>query len=150
MAKGSITFKSNFSFQKLANSLDGIIQKAKISEGNAIAEKSIETINSGKLPALSQATINKRLAGTSDYIHRGHKPFRQTDKTPLRYTSRLIESIEVVDKGVKMYDYGEFHHYGRGEPKRPFIAQAGSSEIKSEEQEIAKEFVNNMNKAMRK
>ena len=150
MAKGSITFKSNFSFQKLADSLDEIIQQAKIDEGNAIAEKSIETINSGKLKALSRATINKSLAGTSDYIHRGPKPKVQPDKTPLRYTSRLINSIEVVDEGVKMYDYGEFHHYGRGEPKREFIAQAGASEMKSDEQEIAKELVKKMNKAMRK
>ena len=65
-------------------------------------------------------------------------------------TSRLINSIKVVDDGVEMYDYGEHHHYGIGEPKREFIGQAGSSEMKSLEEVVEKDFFKRVNKAMKK
>ena len=130
--------------------MDSLIQKAQVDEGNVIAKKSIKTIESGDLAPLSDATKKKRLSGTSDYLNRGHKPKRTTDMTPLKYTGRLINSIEVTDKGVDMFDYGKFHNEGIGEPKREFIAKPGSSQIKTEEIEVAKRFVNSMNRTMKK
>ena len=152
MAKNlyNVTFKSDFSFSKLHNKIDKLIDETMQKEGNLVAKTAKDTINEGKLKPLSAATKQKRLDGYSDYMDSSdHKPKRQTDMTPLRYTSRLLNSFKVKEDGVELVEYGLEHNFGRGEPKREFISFPGSPKLKKEEKKISDRLIDNMNKAMK-
>ncbi len=144
-----VSFKSNFSFSKLKNKLPTLISDVMKEEGDLVAKTAVKTIEEGQLPPLSTSTKQKRLAGYSDYKKLGHKPFVQTDMTPLDYTGRLKKSFNVTEKGVEMFEYGLEHNFGRGEPKREFISFPGSPKLKSKEKKIAVDFIEKMNKAMK-
>tara|TARA_R100001594_G_scaffold46003_2_gene78958 strand:- start:1749 stop:2213 length:465 start_codon:yes stop_codon:yes gene_type:complete len=154
LAKPLLKIETNFSFRKLAEQIEGIIGEAITDEAKGFITETKKPIEEGSLAPLSQATINKRIAGTSDYIKLGHKPEKTNDKTPLKYTGELLKSIKLSNKGifggVEMREYGLNHHFGRGEPARPFLAEPGSSAMKPHEEKMVKKFAEKIKKSLMK
>ena len=52
--------------------------------------------------------------------------------------------------GVEMRKYGLNHHYGIGEPPRPFLAKPGSSAMKPHEEKMIENFEKKIIKALMK
>tara|TARA_R110002020_G_scaffold35058_2_gene106082 strand:- start:2167 stop:2640 length:474 start_codon:yes stop_codon:yes gene_type:complete len=152
----SVKITSNFSFSKLANNVDKILNDSRLSVAEGLANKTKKNITDGKLRALSDATIEARSKGQSSFS--GHNPSPTGDKTPLRYTGRLLKSIKATEKGVEGESYGLKHHEGytndtkffgrkRGVPARPFLATEFD---KKEGKVIKSKIIDKMNKAMKK
>ena len=121
-----------------------------------MANKTKKNITDGKLKPLTNATIEARAAGRSSFT--GHNPSPTGDKTPLRYTGRLVKSIKATEMGVEGESYGLKHHEGyttegkflgkkRQVPARPFLATEFD---KKEGKVIKSKIIDKMNKAMKK
>ena len=154
MAEPLLKIKSNFSFRKLANQIEGIIGGAITDEAKGYIIETKRPIEEGTLAPLKEGTIQKRKAGISDYMRLGHEPKKTNDKTPLKYTGELLKSIQLTKQGVfggvEMREYGLNHHFGRGEPARPFLAKPGSSAMKPHEEKMVEKFGNKIKKALMK
>ena len=83
MAEPLLKIKSNFSFRKLANQIEGIIGGAITDEAKGYIIETKRPIEEGTLAPLKEGTIQKRKAGISDYMRLGHEPKKTNDKTPL-------------------------------------------------------------------
>ena len=136
----------NFSFSRLGKHINKIIDDTVKREKEGVVKVSKKTIKDGDLPALSDGTMNKRRAGTSDYIKRGHKPKETHDIRPLHYTKALYKSIKVSDKGIDMLDYGMLHNQGIGEPEREFLAKPGSPKMNPHEKIVVKKLYQDLHK----
>ena len=157
MAKGSykVTFKSNFSFEKLSKNLDGILGAKNEEIIDILAQITKRNISDGKLRPLTPTTLEVRRRGLSTFSGHNSKP--TTETKPLLYTGRLLNSIKPVKEGIEMMAYGVEHNEGfttpegRNVPSRTFIV--GSKDLKRDEKKIKKiqdDLVGKMNKAMRK
>ena len=98
----------NFSFSKLGKHINKIIDNTVEREKHAVVKVSKKTITDFDLPKLSDATIDKREDGYSDYFkkrgkdsHGGRRPMPTYEQRPLYYTKALYDSIKVEKKAVK-------------------------------------------------
>ena len=104
-----LEIKTNFSFSKLSSSLPKILEKHLQRTARSSAQGAREVIESGRLKRLKTSTINRRKRrGTG-----GRKPLFETGS--------LFRSIKGTSEGLKMNEYGLWHHEGNKRPKRPFI-----------------------------
>ena len=151
MAKKSIVFKSNFSFRKLKNSFESILDGTLENTGDKFADKSRQNIDEGLSPALTKNTMRLRNIGATSFS--GHNPSPSpNNNTPLKYSERLYNSLEGTKDGVKGESYGFEHEKGfQGTtgrvPARPFLAKSIDD---SEIEKISSKMINQINKAMKK
>ena len=159
----------NFSFGKLARSLDQILENHIGSIKKVAASSARKVISSGSLEKLSPGTLYIRKHGLSP-----KRPYKTNSKTPLVHTGSLLASIKEVDEGISMAGYGKYHlqdytivdnkftdymmwrhsmyMVGTKVPARnPFIDKKGN--LRGESKEVAKKSIKglykNLNKAMR-
>tara|TARA_R100000655_G_C2854368_1_gene170187 strand:- start:34 stop:489 length:456 start_codon:yes stop_codon:yes gene_type:complete len=151
LAKNSIVFKSNFSFQKLKNSFESILDGTLKNTGDKFADKSRKNIDEGVHPELRAITLRAREIGDTSFS--GHNPSPSPNNDiPLKYTGRLYNSLEGTKDGVKGESYGLEHEKGfqgtiNRVPARPFLAKSIDD---SEIQKISSKMINQINKAMKK
>ena len=89
-----LKLSSNFSFTKLADSLDSIIKKQSAKSSEGFAKSAKKKITDGLRPALKKSTREiRRKRGTG-----GSKPLYETGS--------LFRSIKATDKGIEMNKYG--------------------------------------------
>ena len=109
-----LEIKTNFSFSKLYNNLDRILdrQSTHLSKGSAKDAK--ENIDKGLRPSLKKSTKEIR-------------KFRNIggDK-PLYATGSLYKSIKGAKDGIKVMKYGLYHHNGFTPKKIPFVKKNSS------------------------
>ena len=151
MARKSIQVRSNFSFIKLLNEIEDIIEDFTFDEARGYAAEAKKPIAEGTLPVLSNNTILKRQVGYSDYQKFGHSPKPTPDERPFFYTGDLHDSIKAVKgAGVMLNKYGLEHNDGIGELKREFLPKAMSSKLRPYREKALKSFVIKLNKALMK
>ena len=163
-----ISLKSNFSFKKLSKNFEKVIQDNNFDIISDLAKQTKQNINSGGLPALTDATKEARSKGLSSFsksVNTLHNPNEDTNFIPLKYSGDLEKSIVAKDDGIQMRKDGLNHHKGNWRtPKenigyganksviaRPFIA--GNEELplkKDKFEEYSSRFMKIINKAMRK
>tara|TARA_Y100001963_G_scaffold102719_1_gene141381 strand:+ start:1625 stop:2026 length:402 start_codon:yes stop_codon:yes gene_type:complete len=118
-----LEIKTNFSFPKLSSKISKIIEKHSQRTARSSAEGARENIEKGVSPPLKQETINARKRrGTG-----GSKPLFETGS--------LFRSIKGTSDGLRMNEYGLYHHKGHSKghfPARPFITPSKKTILKSE------------------
>ena len=120
-----LQIKTNFSFSKLHNQLDSILNDVVDDAKRLYRASTQENLKSGKLRKLRPASEKARKKGH----YWGGKKVPPTSSTkPLIYTGRLYNSIKWNDDGIEMVEYGLRHQEGFNiaggkfiEP-RPFLA----------------------------
>ena len=150
-----VSFKSNFSFKKLADNFKAVVKDSNLDISTAIAKNTKKNIIDGLSPALEESTLIQRQEGRSSWKKEGHNEAgtESFNTKPLWYTGRLKDSIEGSKDGLKIYDYGLEHQKGfmgsHGDvPARPFIATL--EDDKAYQEKIQNNLVDRMNKAMKK
>jgi hypothetical protein len=142
-----IKIESNFSFKKLADKVDDIIDKYKEDASGAYADGSRKTINDSISPPLEDYTKRTRTNKVPGFI-------------PLKDTGRLYKSLKGTKKGLEMLSYGLDQHRGMNPnpaknefpnikpvPDRPFF---GSEFVdKKGEAKAKKSLVKNIRKGMK-
>ena len=159
MAKVSITLKSNFSFRKLSQNINNIIDDSKLSIAQSIAKNTKKNITGGLSPALSECTLKVRQRGASSFD--GHNPSTTTETRPLLYSKRLFDSIKGTKEGLEIMNYGVEHHEGFDTPEknigcgskkrvrpRPFIAKL--EDDKEDLEKVQTSLINRIEKTMKK
>ena len=143
-----IKAKFNFSFSQLSSRLNDIIDNALNNTAKSSSNKTKSNISTSKdisgtmLKPISDTTLNARKRGIFwEGDGKGIKGqfFQPTilkqlsktsDKTPLKYSGNLLNSIHSKKNTMKLAGYGGLHHEGyevRGNvnswsvPSRPFI-----------------------------
>tara|TARA_R100000664_G_C2751126_1_gene138426 strand:- start:1446 stop:1892 length:447 start_codon:yes stop_codon:yes gene_type:complete len=139
-----LKLSSNFSFTKLADSLDSIIKKQSAKSSEGFAKSAKKKITDGLRPALKKSTREiRRKRGTG-----GSKPLYETGS--------LFRSIKATDKGIEMNKYGIYHNEGyetspksmipnKLVPARPFIFPSDK-----ETQKIERNLIIEFYRAMRR
>ena len=128
-----LEIKSNFSFANLSQKLPKILEKHLQRTARSSAQGAREVIESGKLTRLAKSTIERRKRrGTG-----GSKPLFETGS--------LFRSIKATSEGLKMNEYGMWHHTGNKRPERPFITPSRKTILKSIDA-----FKKDLRKGMRK
>ena len=147
-----VSFKSNFSFQKLSQNLNAVIDDSNLDISTAIAKNTKKNIMDGLSPALKESTLRQRREGRTSFSD--HDVTKKPGETrPLLYSGRLHDSIAGTKEGLEIMDYYEEHEKGfsgtHGRvPARPFVAK-----LEDNKEDLAKvqtSLVNRMNKAMKK
>jgi hypothetical protein len=124
----NVHYKSNFSFKKIKDNIDKILNESVVDISTEFAKKSKENIDKGLNPELKASTLNARDLGLSSFSGHNPKPSPNND-IPLRYTDRLYDSIKGTKKGVEAVSYALEHEKGfQGTtgrvPARPFLAKS--------------------------
>lgn len=97
---------SNFSFRKLANALDDVLDSYFANSYEDLAQSARDTIISGKgLKKLSRGTKELRKKG----FYGKNKKLPTNDMRPLHHTGKLLRSIKTTKKGVSMVGYAKYH-----------------------------------------
>ena len=133
---------ANFSFNKLANAIDDVLDGYFADSYEDLAQTARDTITSGKgLKPLSKGTKELRKKG-----HYGKNRKAPTnDMRPLHHTGKLLRSIKATKEGVNMVGYAKYHldeheveenawtkkftpnlHYLIVPPRNPFFTKAGN------------------------
>tara|TARA_R100000458_G_C8261745_1_gene237164 strand:- start:1068 stop:1493 length:426 start_codon:yes stop_codon:yes gene_type:complete len=138
-----IKIESNFSFKKLADKVDDIIDKYKEDASGAYADGSRKRIDDKIAPSLQDYTKRTRTNKVPGFI-------------PLKDTGRLYKSLKGTKKGLEMLSYGLDQHRGMNPnpdkrfqpvPARPFF---GSEFVdKKGEAKAKKSLVKNIRKGMK-
>ena len=120
------SIKSNFSFKKLATHSKVLVEEGMSMVIKSAAKQTKENIESGLLRPLRKSTLAKRRKRGTDKLRKSHaewkhKPIQTNDKTPLKYSGQLLESIKATKEGVEMEGYGKEHHDGFVNPQGNFI-----------------------------
>ena len=160
-----LEIKSNFSFSKLANRVDDIIENYMDKSKNSLALSARETIKSGNLKKLKPSTLHIRKHGLSP------KRGKTSSTKPLIHTGSLLSTIKATDDGVEMAGYGRHHlndykivsnswtrafipnAIGTTVPARnPFFTSKGNTrgEYNKREKQHKKVLYKQLNRAMRK
>ena len=125
----------------------------------------IDKIEKGRLPELTDRTKEARSLGLSSFT--GHKSGKRPnlENKPLDYTGNLKKSIKAKKEGIEMRSDGILHHngnwktpsknigYGANKNVRPRPFIVGTESSPAEEKEIKKiesETVKLLNKVMKK
>ena len=155
MAKNyyKVSFKSNFSFEKLSQNLNAVINDSNLDISTAIAKNTKKNIMDGLSPALEESTLRQRREGKTSFPD--HPVSKKPGETkPLFYTGRLHDSIEGSKDGLKIYDYAFKHNDGTQSgthgtiPQRKFIAEIQDN--KEDLEKVQTSLLNRINKAMKK
>ena len=148
-----VSFKSNFSFEKLSQNLNAVINDSNLDISTAIAKNTKKNIMDGLSPALEESTLRQRREGKTSFS--GHKVTKTPSETrPLLYSGRLHDSIKGTKEGLEIMDYAFEHNDGTQSgthgtiPQRKFIATL--EDDKNDQQKIENNLVDRMNKAMKK
>ena len=139
-----LKIKTNFSFNKLSNQLNNLIDGYTASYAKDSAEGSKQAINAGLTPDLEDSTVLIRKKRT------------QPTRPPLKASGKLYKSIKQKKNALEMLYYGDLHDKGfktksnsmipnKTVPARPFI----QTTLKNK-QKIDKKFMQDINKALKK
>ena len=97
----SVKFTSNFSFRKLSQNLNAVIDDSNLSISAAIAKNTKKNILSGVAPALEESTLIQRRTGKTSWKADGHRPAETPSETrPLYYSQRLFKSMMELSKAL--------------------------------------------------
>ncbi len=152
-----VSFKSNFSFKKLALKFDKVMEDNNFNIISNFAEATAKNISDGNLRALSPNTLELRRRGLSTFP--GHNQSKKTDTEgkPLLYTKALRDSIKATKDGIEMLEYGVEHNEGFNTPEGKFVPSrnfiVGTEKLKRDKSAfdvVANQTINNFNKAMKK
>jgi len=117
---------SNFSFRKLANALDDVLDSYVSNIYEDVAQDARDTITSGKgLRKLKAKTQEKRKKG----YYGKNKNMPTSDMRPLHHTGKLLKSIKATENGINVIGYAENHINGHFagksfvRPRNPFFTQ---------------------------
>ena len=110
-----LQIKTNFSFSKLHNQLDSILNDVVDDAKRLYRASTQENLKSGKLRKLRPASIEARKKG---HYWGGKKVSPTSSTKPLMYTGRLYNSIKWHDDGIEMVEYGLRHQEGFGIPMK--------------------------------
>ena len=155
----SVKFTSNFSFRKLSQNLNAVIDDSNLNIAEAIAKNTKKNIMDGLTPALEDSTLRQRREGRTSFD--GHSPQKTNETRPLLYTKRLFNSIKGTKEGLEIMDYYEQHEKGfttpsknigcgsnkRVEP-RPFVAEIQDN--KEDLNKVENSLMSRIEKAMKK
>lgn len=146
-----IKIETNFSFKKLANKVEDIMDEYKAGVGGAYASGARTAINSRLSPELSDFTVKTRVnEGTT---------------LPLKDTGALYKSLKGTKEGLQMLNYGLKHQTGISPnpvdsdwadiPARPFFSDGetpGTSKYvdKKMESQSKKNLIKNIKKGLQK
>ena len=130
-----IKTKITYSALKLARNLPKMIDNYKENIAKEIVEDAKQRIDSvnyisytqshSKMPQLSDKTLAERRAGTLE-----GKPYAKptTNKTPLKYSGRLYNTMKASSTGINIEKYGWYHNIGVSDtnprirrPQREFL-----------------------------
>ena len=130
-----IKTKITYSALKLARNLPKMIDNYKENIAKEIVEDAKQRIDSvnyisytqshSRMPQLSDKTLAERRAGTLE-----GKPYTKptTNKTPLKYSGRLYNTMKGSSTGINMEKYGWYHNIGVSDtnpkikrPQREFL-----------------------------
>lgn len=130
-----IKTKITYSALKLARNLPKMIDNYKENIAKEIVEDAKQRIDSvnyisytqshSKMPQLSDKTLAERRVGTLE-----GKPYTKptTNKTPLKYSGRLYNTMKGSSTGINMEKYGWYHNIGVSDtnprirrPQREFL-----------------------------
>ena len=165
MAKQSFKVTSNFSFGKLKDKFQEVMQSNNTEIIKDFTKATIDKIEKGRLPELTDRTKEARSLGLSSFTGHNSRNRPNSENKPLDYTGNLKKSIKAKKEGIEMKSYGLNHHLGGwttpaknigfGSKKtvkaRPFIV--GTESSPADEKEIKKielETVKLLNKVMKK
>ena len=146
-----LQIRTTFDFGKLANKIEGIMNKHADRTGRVSVQGIKDAIDGGKFDAISDATRYVRKHGLSP-----NSGMTATSSTkPLVHTGKLRRSIKWVSrgqKGIAMEDYGAYHlkerkikknkftksmnFAGKTRPARDFV----SAGLKEREKGVLKSF----------
>ena len=151
----SVKFTSNFSFRKLSQNLNAVIDDSNLSISAAIAKNTKKNILSGVAPALEESTLIQRRTGKTSWKADGHRPAETPSETrPLYYSQRLFKSIKGTKEGLEIMDYGLEHNDGTQSgthgtiPQRKFIAEIQDN--KEDLNKVENSLISRIEKAMKK
>ena len=97
---------SNFSFRKLANALDDVLDGYFADSYEDLAQSARDTIISGKgLKPLSKGTKELRKKG----FYGKNRKAPTNNPRPLVHTGKLLSSIKATKEGVDMVGYAKYH-----------------------------------------
>ena len=153
----SVKFTSNFSFRKLSQNLNAVIDDSNLSISEAIAKNTKKNILSGVAPALEESTLIQRRTGRTSKKWKagGHSPVETPSETrPLYYSQRLFKSIKGTKEGLEIMDYGLEHNDGTQPgthgtiPQRKFIAKIQDN--KEDLNKVENSLISRIEKAMKK
>ena len=155
----SVKFTSNFSFSKLSQNLNAVIDDSNLNIAEAIAKNTKKNIMDGLLPPLSDCTKKVRQRGDSSFD--GHNTSPTTETRPLLYSKRLFDSIKGTKEGLEIMNYGVEHHEGFDTPEknigcgskkrvrpRPFIAKL--EDDKEDLEKVQTSLIDRIEKTMKK
>ena len=147
-----VSFKSNFSFRKLSQNLNTVIDDSNLDISTAIAKNTKKNILDVVSPALKESTLRQRREGKTSF---DDHPTKKTpgETRPLYYSQRLFKSIKGTKEGLEIMDYYEEHEKGfsgthGNVPARPFVAQIQDN--KEDLNKVQSSLVNRIEKAMKK
>ena len=148
----SVKFTSNFSFRKLSQNLNAVIDDSNLNIAEAIAKNTKKNIMDGLTPALEDSTLRQRREGRTSFD--GHSPQKTNETRPLLYTKRLFNSIKGTKEGLEIMDYG-LEHNDRTQsgthgtiPQRKFIAEIQDN--KEDLNKVENSLISRIEKAMKK
>ena len=147
----SVKFTSNFSFRKLSQNLNAVIDDSNLIIAEPIAKNTKKNILDGVTPALKDSTLRQRRTGATSFD--GHSPQKTNETRPLLYTKRLFNSIKGTKEGLEIMDYYEQHEKGfsgtHGQvPARPFVAKIQDN--KEDLNKVENSLISRIEKAMKK
>ena len=145
---------SNFSFRKLANALDDVLDGYFYSSYDDLAQSARDTITSGKgLRKLKTSTENLRKKGR----YGKNKKLPTSDMRPLHHTGKLLRSIKATKEGVSIIGYAKHHLDGHSvsgkpvAPRNPFFTDTNNLKpsFKKEADKRMNRLIRNINKVWR-
>ena len=149
----SVKFTSNFSFRKLSQNLNAVIDGSNLNIAEAIAKNTKKNILDGVTPALKESTLIQRRKGVSSFD--GHDTTKTPSETrPLYYSQRLFKSIKGTKEGLEIMDYAFEHNDGTQQgthgtiPQRKFIAEIQDN--KEDLSKVENSLISRIEKAMKK
>ena len=150
----SVKFTSNFSFRKLSQNLNAVIDDSNLSIAEAIAKNTKKNIMDGLTPALRESTLRQRRTGESSFRDHNESGMKTNETRPLLYTMALYNSIKGTKEGLEIMDYAFEHNDGTQQgthgtiPQRKFIGEIQDN--KEDLNKIENSLISRIEKAMKK
>ena len=147
-----VSFKSNFSFERLSSKMFEILEDSNSEITDSIARNTKKNILTATTRQLSKNTLDVRRRGLSTFP--GHNPSSTNETRPLLYSKRLFDSIKGTKEGLEIMDYGLIHqegfttNEGFNVPPREFIATL--SDDKKALENVENRIIDRIEKAMKK
>ena len=145
---------SNFSFRKLANALDDVLDGYFADSYEDVAQSARDIITSGKtLRKLKSRNEKERRDGT----YGKNKKLPTGDMRPLHHTGKLLRSIKATKQGISVIGYAKHHIEGHSAgktlipPRNPFFTESENlrADAKKGAEKRMKRLIRNINKVWR-